>query len=376
MQRMNYWLDFFTPYTWNRFRDHGASTSGFRERQRKIAERVHPGDVFLCYVVKLSRWCGVLEVASDVFVDKKPIFVDANDPWSVRFRVKPVVVLDFVHSVPMEQPELWNKLSFTQGIEPGAPNWAALTRMRGSLRQFSRADGELIASVLRQQVQTKKTYVLDASDLKLIQDRTVLRTEQGEIEVEVPDRDEHLPIEPPPAAATELRESIRVQAKIAQIGAVLGFTIWVPPADRGKVLEVLPKDFHDKVVGTLPLNYDLATLKTIENIDVIWLQRRSIAHAFEVEHTTAIYSGLLRMADLLAMQPRMDISLHIVAPVERRDQVRREIVRPVFSILEGGAMAERCSFLPYESIDEILAQPSLAHMRETILEEYEEFFSD
>jgi hypothetical protein len=88
-------------------------------------------------------------------------------------------------------------------------------------------------------------------------------------------------------------------------------------------------------VTTLPLNYDLATLKTIENIDVIWLQRRAIAHAFEVEHTTAIYSGLLRMADLLAMQPRMDISLHIVAPLERRDQVRREIVRPVFSVLEG-----------------------------------------
>ena len=52
----------------------------------------------------------------------------------------------------------------------------------------------------------------------------------------------------------------------------------------------------------LPLNYDNATLKTIENIDVIWLQRRSIAHAFEIEHTTAIYSGLLRMADLLAMR--------------------------------------------------------------------------
>jgi len=127
-------------------------------------------------------------------------------------------------------------------------------------------------------------------------------------------------------------------------------------------------------VTTLPLNYDLATLKTIENIDVIWLERRAIAHAFEVEHTTAIYSGLLRMADLLAMQPRMNISLHIVAPLERRDQVRREIVRPVFSVLEGGAMAERCSLLTYEALDEILQQPNLAHMKETIVEDYEEFF--
>jgi hypothetical protein len=46
------------------------------------------------------------------------------------------------------------------------------------------------------------------------------------------------------------------------------------------------------------------------------------------------------MADLPTMQPRIDISLHIVAPLERRDQVRREIVRPVFSVLEGGPGAE------------------------------------
>jgi hypothetical protein len=108
--------------------------------------------------------------------------------------------------------------------------------------------------------------------------------------------------------------------------------------------------------------------------DVIWLERRSIAHAFEVEHTTAIYSGLLRMADLLALQPRIQTSLHIVAPASRREQVRREIVRPVFSVLEGGAMAERCSFLSYDALEGILQQPNLRHARETILEDYEEFF--
>ena len=72
------------------------------------------------------------------------------------------------------------------------------------------------------------------------------------------------------------------------------------------------------------------------------------------------------MADLLAMQPRINISLHIVAPSSRRDRVRREIVRPVFSILEGGAMYERCSFLAYEAIDEILEQPNLSYMKKGI----------
>lgn len=54
----------------------------------------------------------------------------------------------------------------------------------------------------------------------------------------------------------------------------------------------------------------------------------SIARAFEGEHTTAMYSGILRMADLLTPQPNMDIKLHIVAPVSKRDSVFQEIRRP------------------------------------------------
>jgi predicted RNA-binding protein len=74
---MAYWLDLFTPHTWTRFQDHGASISGFRPRQRNTAfERVKPGHLFLCYLVKLSRWCGVLEVTSSAFEDQTPIFAD------------------------------------------------------------------------------------------------------------------------------------------------------------------------------------------------------------------------------------------------------------------------------------------------------------
>ena len=84
------------------------------------------------------------------------------------------------------------------------------------------------------------------------------------------------------------------------------------------------------LLDRLPLNYDDTTLRTIEQIDVLWLHRRSIVRAFEVEHTTSVYSGILRMADLLALQPNMDIKLHIVAPVGKREKVFSEIRRPVF----------------------------------------------
>ena len=66
-------------------------------------------------------------------------------------------------------------------------------------------------------------------------------------------------------------------------------------------------------------------MRTIEQIDVLWLKRAEIVRAFEVEHTTSIYSGILRMADLLAMQPNITIKLHIVAPASRREKFSRKL---------------------------------------------------
>ncbi|MBV8773354.1 MAG: hypothetical protein JO166_13635 [Deltaproteobacteria bacterium] len=122
----------------------------------------------------------------------------------------------------------------------------------------------------------------------------------------------------------------------------------------------------------LPLNYDTSTLSTIEQIDVLWVKGRAIARAFEIEHTTAVYSGLLRMADLLALQPNMDIRLHIVAPEERREKVFREMKRPVFSLLERGPLLSSCTFISYESVEEIRSRGHLAHTSDSLIEDYEE----
>lgn len=100
-----------------------------------------------------------------------------------------------------------------------------------------------------------------------------------------------------------------MQAKLALIGATIGFRVWIPKPDRSRVLELVPAALHAALLDKLPLSYDLTTLETIELIDVIWIRGRSIIRAFEVEHTTSVYSGLLRMADLLALQPNMDIRL-------------------------------------------------------------------
>ncbi len=95
-----------------------------------------------------------------------------------------------------------------------------------------------------------------------------------------------------------------------------------------------------------------------------------------MEHSTSVYSGILRMADLLALQPNMDIRLHIVAPISRREKVFQEFRRPVFSLLDRGPLSESCTYLSYDSVRELAAQPHLSHLSDSVLEEYEEEAED
>jgi hypothetical protein len=202
-----------------------------------------------------------------------------------------------------------------------------------------------------------------------------IKTAEGEVEVTIPrdeDEVEDLGTTPSETRPSEARQSIQMQAKLAHIGAVMGFKVWIPRSDRGRVSELLQAREHEALLHDLPLNFDDTTMYTIEQIDVLWLRGRAIYRAFEVEQTTAVYSGLLRMADLLALQPNMDIRLHIVAPDERREKVFTEMKRPVFSVLERGPLSRRSTFLSYENVDAIDALEHLAHTNDSIIADYEE----
>ena len=57
-----------------------------------------------------------------------------------------------------------------------------------------------------------------------------------------------------------------------------------------------------------------------------------LAAAFEVEHSTSIYSGIVRMLDLaLGTQVGAASTLFLVAPDNRRDEVAQQLKRPAFS---------------------------------------------
>jgi len=364
---MAYFIDLFSPETYQAFARSARDISGFRLRHKNTAERINSGDVLVCYLTRLSRWFGLLEVIEGPFIDSKPIFVAERDPFVVRFRVRPVVWLDIEKAIPIHDEVIWSGLSFTRELEKGSIGWTG--KVRGSLVRLDDQDGKFLAEKLTAQANSDRTYPLNEQDARKLATHTVIRPDKV-VTVSVPD--DRVAIESPEVAPeVETRESIRIQALIAKIGAQMGMSIWIPRSDRGGVLREWP-DGDNNFLDRLPLNYDDTTLRTIEQIDVLWLRGRSIVRAFEVEHTTSVYSGILRMADLLALQPNMDIKLHIVAPEQKRDKVFQEIRRPVFSLLEKGPLAESCTYLSYESLRELAAQKHLAHLSDTVLDEYAE----
>jgi hypothetical protein len=372
---MPYILNLFTPETWAAFQRNGSSISGFSKQQMTRAVRVAtPGAIFLCYMVRVSRWCGALEILDGPFEETTPIFKASDDPFVVRFRVRPIVILNEDSCIPLTDESMWNALSITRGIKKGSPGWPYAAQLVASLKVLPQSDGDFVLKRLSQQHDAPVPYPLSASDKRLLYSPPpTVKTAAGEISVEIPRKEEEEEEEATAATDNLARESIRMQARLSAIGAKMGFRIWVPRNDRKRVVSDVPSEYHSLFVDQLPFNYDDHTMRTIEQIDVLWLRNRRIVRAFEVEHTTAIYSGLLRMADLLAMQPQIQINLHIVAPDDKRERVMRHIKRPVFSLLEGGPLRNTCSYLSYSSIDELFGQPHLTHMTDSVLTDLEEF---
>jgi predicted RNA-binding protein len=361
---MAYYLDLFSPETYEAFSKSKQDISGFRPRQENAASKVRIGDKLICYMTKLSRWVGILEVTSEYFRDDAPIFYGANDPFVIRFKVRPIVWLTKDRAIPIREDNVWNKLSFTKDWDKASSHWTG--KLRNSLNPLNTADGEFLEGLIRSQGHGGTNYEVDEQEYSKHL-RHKVRRPDGEVTVSVPlDTETEVTAQP-----REARDSIKIQALLASIGAQMGLKIWLPKSDRAAVLGEWPSE-HKPVLETLPLNYDETTIKTIEQIDVLWLRGRAIVRAFEVEHTTSIYSGILRMADLLALQPNMNIKLHIVAPYARRDKVFQEIQRPVFSLLDEAPLSERCTYLSYDSIEDIAREKHLTHLSDSVLDEYTE----
>lgn len=369
---MNYFIDLFSPETAKAFTNSNQEISGYRISRKSYVEnkKIGIGDKFICYCTRIQRFIGVLEVTSNYFIDDKPIFTSDEDPFILRFKVKALVWLPLEKSIPLHNDFIWNNLSFTKNLEKESRNWTYM--VFSSPRLWPADDCIFLEKALLEQKDKQLDYPFSEEDEKKLKPSKIKLSNKKEVSITIPDdKDESIEVIREDISA-DIRESIKIQASLAAIGEKLNFKIWIPRSDKSRVLEIWkPKD--DSLLDELPLVFDDTTLKTIQNIDVLWIKRRSIVRAFEIEDTTSIYSGILRMADLLSLQPMLDIKIHIVAPLSRRDAVFKQITRPIFAVMEKGPLAEFCSYISYDSINELSREKRLSHMTDTILDEYTEF---
>ena len=161
---MSYFIYLFSPETYEAFSRSSRDISGFRRRHRGMAERIKAGDVFVCYVTRLSRWFGLLEVLEGPFIDDKPIFVPANDPFVVRFRVRPSVWLEIDKALPIHDDMIWKGLSFTRNLERGSISWTG--KVRGSLVRLEDSDGKFLFKKLTTQSREGVSYPIDDQDAR------------------------------------------------------------------------------------------------------------------------------------------------------------------------------------------------------------------
>lgn len=356
MPARSYWLDLFTGDTWRQFIDAGAQVSGFRESRWKVVQRVKPGDRLLCYLTRVSRFIGVLEVVSKAFWDEKRIWKEEIFPC--RVKVKLLVGLTPETAVPVEQ--LKDQLSVLSDFEK-SQRWVGY--FRGSPSRWKVDDGEIVVQALMEARQNPVIRAVERE--KLVGWPRRLKAKIGSVTVPVG--------EEPAKDVGEPSVHTEIQWLLADLGCAMGLDVWVARNDRGKEWKGHRFTELPRVKEELPVQFDEATNRTIELIDLLWLRGNAIVAAFEIESTTSIYSGLLRLSDLIAMQPNLRIPLYLVAPDDRRNKVIEEVNRPTFSRFTP-TMSKMCRFISFTALRDQI--PQIAKMRQYLNPEFLAEFSE
>jgi type II restriction enzyme len=133
------------------------------------------------------------------------------------------------------------------------------------------------------------------------------------------------------AEAQEETEHAHMQYLLIKIGRALNFDVYVARNDRHRSCE--GQSFVLLTVPGLPTyGWSAEVAETVRLIDVIWLRPGTgeIVSAFEVEKSTSIYSGILRMQDLARSIPRCACHFYLVAPARRENEVMAQLTRPSF----------------------------------------------
>lgn len=135
----------------------------------------------------------------------------------------------------------------------------------------------------------------------------------------------------------------QVQTLLGAIGVAKSYDVWIPAADRERLDWSFVDPFEYR--ARLPDGFERVA-RILQEVDVIWIRPGSNEPRalFEVEHSTPIYSGLLRFNDIHLAVPALRPTFSIVANEGRRSIFARQLGRPTF---QASGLSQLCTFLEY-----------------------------
>ena len=120
-----------------------------------------------------------------------------------------------------------------------------------------------------------------------------------------------------------------MQFHLLKIGKSLGCDVCAASNDRSR--SHAGNSFSFFCLPDFPeMKTDTDTANTIKLIDVLWYEKgtNNVIAAFEVEKSTSIYSGILRLSDLSYSIADGDESFYLVVPDKREKDVVLQLSRP------------------------------------------------
>jgi hypothetical protein len=140
------WVLTGSPDNFQATRERGFKLIGMKERRRKQAEQMEPGDEIVFYLTVVQAFGGIVRITSEMFEDRTKVWPGkpkSPDPYPWRFETEPVVVLDEEDYVPAV--ELAGELEHV-GKWP-IEHWHLA--FQGQLRTVSDVDAELLEGRIR-----------------------------------------------------------------------------------------------------------------------------------------------------------------------------------------------------------------------------------
>ncbi len=120
-----------------------------------------------------------------------------------------------------------------------------------------------------------------------------------------------------------------MQYHLLKIGNALGYDVIAASNDRSKSYS--GDNFSFISLRQFPaIELEKDTLNTVKLIDVLWFQKATnkVIAAFEVEKSTSIYSGILRLTDLSFTIADGDEVFYLIVPDKREKDVVIQLQRP------------------------------------------------